>query len=97
MKDSEEYRLNLYSLDMQRFLLLISISAMIFFTYGIGVYLGFLTNGIDLKNENNFRLFIAVTLFIIGYAFLIFLRGYKRIKRISNAIRKDLNHSLLKE
>jgi hypothetical protein len=64
-----------------------STSAIVGFTYFMGVFVVIITGQIDITNVINLRLLIIVSVFVIGFASIFFLRGYNKVKRISRAIR----------
>ncbi len=77
-------------LDMQKYLQLTTSSVIIAFTYFIGIFIILITKQIDLSDENTYRLFIIVTIFVMGNAFIIFYIGFKKIQRITRGLKKIL-------
>ena len=93
MEDSILLRKNLLDLDMQKYLQLASTSIIIGFSYFVGVFIITTTNQIDFMNSNIYKLFIVTTVFILGYTSIWFFLAFKKIQRISKAIRKMLKES----
>ena len=91
MEDNLLIKKNLLDLDMQKYLQLTTTSVIIAFSYFIGVFIVIITNQIDFSNQSIYRLFVIVTIFILGYSSVLFIVGFKKIQRISKAIRSMLN------
>ena len=87
MEDWLLIRKNLLDSDMQKYLQLTSTSVVLGFSYFVGVFIVIITNQVDFSNPNVYRLFIIVTIFVLGYTSFLFIKGYNKIQRISNAIR----------
>lgn len=77
---------------MQKYLQLASTSIVISFSYFIGVFVVVITNQIDFTNTNIYRLFIIVTIFILGYTSILFFVGFKKIQLISKTVRDMLEN-----
>lgn len=92
MEDSLILKKNILDLDMQKYLQLASTSIVIFFSYFIGVFIVIITNQIDLNDESVFRLFLIMTIFVLGYASILFFLGFNKIQRISKVIRSMLDN-----
>ena len=93
MKDSLLIKKNMLDLDMQKYLQLASVSIVMCFSYFIGIFIVFITNQINFENENIYRLFIVTTVFVLGYTSILFFIGFKKIQRISKAIRAMLSEA----
>jgi len=78
---------------MQKYLQLASTSIVICFSYIIGVFIVVISNQIDLTNQNIYKLFIIITIFILGYTSILFFVGFKKIQRVSKAIRNMLKEN----
>ena len=72
---------------MQKYLQLTTTSVVICFTYFIGIFVIIITNQVDFTNVKIHRLFMMVTIFVLGYTSILFFSGFIKIKRISKAIR----------
>ena len=81
---------DLLNLDMQKYLQLASTSIVIGFSYFVGVFIVYITNQIDFANSNIYRLFVLVSVFVLGYTSILFIIGYNKIRRISQAAREML-------
>lgn len=92
MEDKLLIKKNLLDLDMQKYLQLTSTSVIIFFSYFIGVFIVIITNQVDFENPVVYRLFIIMTVFILGYTSVLFFLGFKKIQRISKAIKNMLDN-----
>ena len=86
MGDSLQVKLNLLNLDMQKYLQLTSTSFIVGFSYFVGVFIVYITDQLNLKNPNVYRLLAIITVFVLGYSSLLFFKGLRKIKRISKAI-----------
>lgn len=90
MEDRILMKKNLLDLDMQKYLQLAVTSIVIGFSYFVGVFIVYITNQIDFKNPDIYRLFVLVSMFVLGYTSILFIRGYNKIRRISKAARQML-------
>ncbi len=93
MEDKLLIRKNLLDLDMQKYLQLASTSIVICFSYLIGVFIVIITNQFNFENPGIYRLFVVVTVFVLGYTSILFFVGFKKIQRISKAVRDMLDNS----
>jgi ABC-type multidrug transport system fused ATPase/permease subunit len=75
---------------MQKYLQLASTSVVIGFSYFAGIFIVFITNQIDFRNSDIFRLFVLISVFVLGYTSILFIIGYNKIRRISKAAREML-------
>ena len=91
MEDRLFIKKNLLDLEMQKYLQLTSTSIIILFSYFIGVFIVFITDQINFTNQNIYRLFILVTVNVLGYTAILFFIGFKKIQRISKAIKEVMD------
>ena len=77
---------NILDLNFQKHLVTASTAIVVLFTYVIGIFIAFVTGGLNLNNYVYLSVFLAVTLIIIGFCVIIFIRSYSKIKSIPEEI-----------
>ncbi len=81
-------RKNILDADLQKDLIIASTSAIIGFTYFIGLTIAILANQINIKNNSQLIILISLSSIILGMVLYFFIDSVLKIKRITKAIKR---------
>ena len=86
---NDDVKKNLLDIHFQKNLIIASTSVILGFTYIIGVSIAVITRQINFKNPMSWLLLAIISMLVLGYLTLIFLRARHHIENILHLI-KDL-------
>jgi len=86
--DKISLRKNILDADLQKYLTIASTSAILGFTYFIGLTISILANQIDLKNYTQLTIVVILSSTILGIVIYYLINSISKIKRITKAIKK---------